>query len=332
MHASNQQLQHNLWGITTPRMALKNSKLGFSAYERPGELTGSALLAHPASIKPYVHELVQQALEEGLVYVELRGSPQKYGDGLQFVMQFYEFLQIELENLLEDSKPQFRFIIIADRRSDTATLKATIDLAVAAKQALPDFVVGLDMAGDEQQTKPEAIAHLFLPAFEHCLPITIHAGEGESAESIWQAAYHLHADRIGHGLTLNDNDKLAKRFRDRNICLELCPTSNREVVGFKDLRYLESFIYPQYPLIDLWQKGLPLTICTDNPGISRTTMAEEYLTAAAMSNYQLTLWDVLGIIKQSFVHCFLSGDDKEKLLKEVDARLYQLISEQDILL
>ena len=60
------------------------------------------------------------------------------------------------------------------------------------------------------------------------------AGEGESPENIWQAAYHLHADRIGHGLTLTANPQLAARFRDRGICLELCPSSNREVVGFAD--------------------------------------------------------------------------------------------------
>ena len=121
---------------------------------------------------------------------------------------------------------------------------------------------------------------------------------------------------------------MAQRFRDRNICLELCPNSNREVVGFKDQRYQYSEHFPEYPLLDLWRKGLPLTLCTDNPGISRTTLAEEYLTAAAMSDYQLTLWDVLSLIKQSFVHCFLSGDEKEKLIKQVDARLYQLISDQ----
>ena len=280
------------------------------------------------SVKPYVHALIKQTLAEGLVYVELRGSPQKYGDGLTFIKQFYDALQLELASLSETYRPQFRFIIIADRRADVLTLKETIKLAVDAKCALPDFVVGLDMAGDEQQTKPKDIAHLFTPAFEYCLPITIHAGEGEKAESIWQAAYHLHADRIGHGLTLNDNDNLAQRFRDRNICLELCPTSNREVVGFKDQRYQYSEHFPEYPLLDLWRKGLPLTLCTDNPGISRTTLAEEYLTAAAMSDYQLTLWDVLSLIKQSFVHCFLSGDEKEKLIKQVDARLYQLISDQ----
>jgi adenosine deaminase len=328
LHATTKQLQDNLWGATEPRFALKDHPFGFKAYERPGELTGSALLSHPASIKPYALAIVQQAIAEGLAYVELRGSPQKYGDGLAFLQQFDQALTTALASLSTAHKPQFRFIIIADRRATTEDLQQTINLSVTAKQQLPDFVVGLDMAGDEQQTQPAQIAHLFTPAFEYCLPITIHAGEGEPAESIWQAAYFLHADRIGHGLTLNDNDKLAQRFRDRNICLELCPSSNREVVGFYDPRYPISHNYPSYPLLELWNKGLPLTLCTDNPGISRTTLADEYLTAAAMTGYQLNLWDVLAMIKQGFVHSFLSGNSKETLLKQVDARLFQSLSWQ----
>ena len=322
--ASDAQLDHNLWQTTQPRIALKSRHTyGFAAYERPGELTGSALLSHPASIEPYAEAIVKQAIAEGLVYVELRGSPQKYGDGLRFLNQFYQ----ALARLPDKKNLQFRFIITADRRAQESELAQTIEMAVKAKQQLPDFVVGLDLAGDEQQARPEKIVHLFTPAFEHCLPITIHAGEGEAAESIWQAAYHLHADRIGHGLTLSENHNLSQRFRDRNICLELCPTSNREVVGFYDPRYPESENYPHYPLLNLWKKGLPLTLCTDNPGISRTTLADEYLTAAAMCGNKLSQWDVLAIIKQGFVHSFQTGDSKEVLLKQIDAQLYQCLAE-----
>lgn len=329
LHASDGQLQHNLWQITEPRIALKQRhEKGFAAYERPGELTGSALLGHPAAIAPYAQAVVEQAVAEGLAYVELRGSPQKYGDSLTFLTDFHQALNGSLASLPMSDKPCFRFIIIADRRAKQTELTETVRQAVAAKRQLPDFIAGLDLAGDEQHTRPEAIAHLFTPAFAECLPITIHAGEGEPAESIWQAAYHLHADRIGHGLTLNDNDKLAQRFRDRSICLELCPTSNREVVGFYDPRYPESRACPPYPLLELWHKGLPLTVCTDNPGISRTTLADEYLAAAAMSGHELKLWDVLAMIKQGFVHGFLSGHDKEILLKRIDAQLYQLLAEE----
>lgn len=330
-YADDEQLQNNLWRCTEPRIALTSRhQQGFAAYERPGELTGSAILSHPAAIETYAQAIVEQAVQEGLAYIELRGSPQKYGDGLIFLECFYSALKKALTSLSEGNKPQFRFIVIADRRDvegdRAARLQKTIELAITAQHQWPDFVVGLDMAGDEQQTQPSEIAGLFTPAFEQCLPITIHAGEGQPAESIWQAAYHLHADRIGHGLTLNDNPALAQRFRNRDICLELCPTSNREVVGFQDPQWPESEDCKPYPLMALWREGLPLTLCTDNPGISLTTLSEEYLTAARMSGGELTQWDALAMIKQSFIHAFLPGKQKEALLKQCDSEIFEMLS------
>ena len=324
VEASDAQLQGNLWQATEPRVALKQKERGFSAYERPGDLAGSTVLSSPAAIACYAECIVASCVTEGLSYVELRGSPQKYGDGLVFLEAFYRALQLALASLPNQPKPVFRFIIIADRRR-LEQLKATIALAVAAKERWPDFVVGMDLAGDEKEPLPENIGDWFLPAFKVCLPITIHAGEGEQAESIWHAAYQLHADRIGHGLSLNDHPELAERFRNRDICLELCPTSNVEVVGFRVPGKPDTEDFQEYPLMPLWEKGLPLTLCTDNPGISRTTLAEEYITAAAMSNGKLTLWDALAMIKQGFVHGFLAGRDKEDLLKTSDDRMYQIL-------
>lgn len=166
----------------------------------------------------------------------------------------------------------------------------------------------------------------FLSAFANCLPITIHAGEGESAENIWQAAYHLHADRIGHGLTLAQHPQLAARFRDRGIALELCPTSNREVVGFADPAHPASVQLPAYPLRPFIDLGLPVTLCTDNPGISRTTLAGEYLTAARMTPDGLTLWECLALMRQAFVHAFLPSAEREVLIKQADERVFALLA------
>lgn len=328
VHASDRQLWEHLWQNTSPRVALKiRDQHGFTAYERPGELTGSAVLSHPAAIGPYASEIVRQAQDEGLAYVELRGSPQKYGNAVQFLQRFRQSVDAALTSLPKDSRPLFRFIIIVDRRADREKLASTLELAAQAKRELPGFVVGVDMAGDEQCTKPADIADLFIPVFEECMPLTIHAGEGESADCIWQAAYHLHADRIGHGLSIDNNEKLARRFRDRNICLELCPSSNREVVGFRDPDYPETVDCADYPGMSLWRKGMPLTLCTDNPGISRTTLADEYLTLARMSDYGLYAWDALAMIKQGFVHSFPGSDDRERLIKEIDVRIYRLIAD-----
>jgi adenosine deaminase len=325
-NATDAQLEHNLFAATGPRVALRDSPRGFAAFERPGELSGSAVLGHPAAIAPYAQAIVRNAVAEGLAYVELRGSPQKYGDGLQFLETFHYALQQALASWPAAQRPIFRFILIADRRQ-TGKVSEVIDLAVQAAERLPDFIAGLDLAGDESETRPEAIAGDFLPAFERCLPLTIHAGEGEPADAIWQAAYHLHADRIGHGLTIGEHPELAARFRDRGICLELCPTSNREVVGFHDPAIPETAHCPLYPLRTLWEAGLPLTLCTDNPGISRTTLTEEYLAAARMVG-GLSVWDALAMVKQGFAHAFLPSDRREALLKQADAQIYRHVLER----
>ena len=333
LHASDAQLQHNLFDVTEPRLALKNSAHGFAAYERPGELSGSALLSHPAAITPYAQAIVEQARAEGLAYLELRGSPHKYRprDPAGFLSELRQALQLagaQVQNLddpTHSTQPRIGFLWILDRRQ-RGNLPAVVQQAVAARQQLPGFLLGLDLAGDEGTSNPAELAPGFLPAFAACMPVTIHAGEGESAENIWQAAYHLHADRIGHGLSLSQHPELASRFRDRGICLELCPSSNREVVGFHDPAYPASLGLPRYPLRQFISTGLPLTLCTDNPGISRTTLVDEFLAAARMSEGGLTLWEALALMRQAFVHAFLPSSEREALLKRADQQVFALVS------
>lgn len=336
LHASDAQLEHNLFAVTQPRLALKEkSAHGFAAYERPGELTGSAVLGHPAALAPYAAAIVQQARDDSILYLELRGSPHKYrpDDPIAFVRELRAALAqagaaVCAEDFSADKKPRIGFLWILDRRQSVEQHKATVQQVQQARQApqLASFLLGLDLAGDEAQTRPQTLAPAFTPAFEECLPITIHAGEGEQAENIWQAAYHLHADRIGHGLTLAEHAKLAARFRDRGICLELCPTSNREVIGYRDPAIAQSADCGIYPLRALMEKGIPLTLCTDNPGISRTTLSREYLAAARMSAGALTQWEALSLMRQGFLHAFLPAAERETLLKTADRKIFDLLA------
>lgn len=322
------QLHRALYASTAPRVALKSRSVhGFSAYERPGELSGSALLGHPATIEAYAAAVVRAAEAEGLRYLELRGSPQKYraGDPLGFLREFSAALARAGAQVgrFDAARPGIRigFLWILDRRQ-RERIGAVVRQVVAAREVLPEFLLGLDLAGDEGTTLPEALSSDFRRAFEACLPITIHAGEGESAEHIWQAAYHLHADRIGHGLSLADHPPLMQRFRDRGIALELCPTSNREVVGYADPGIPESADLPRYPMDRLVDNGVPLTLCTDNPAISQTTLAGEYLTASRMIG-GLSRWQALALIRQAYSHAFLPAAERAELLAAVDAEIYR---------
>ncbi|MCK4378535.1 MAG: hypothetical protein KAW01_04290 [Deltaproteobacteria bacterium] len=78
-----------------------------------------------------------------------------------------------------------------------------------------------------------------------------------------------------------------------------------------------------YPLKELWDKGLPLTVCTDNPGISCTTLNDEYLAASRYTPGGLSFWDTLAMIKQAFSHAFLPAGEREKLIKKADNIIYR---------
>lgn len=330
VRADDTQLEHNLYTVTEPRLALRDRPPHhFANYERPGELSGSAILGHPAALPAYASALVAQAQAEGLAYLEVRGSPHKYRptDPGAFVREFAAALAAAGANRKDDPfSPCIRFIWILDRRQ-RHELAGIVNSAVRTFSDSGGFLVGLDLAGDEARHQPEQLAPSFLAAFRECLPITIHAGEGESADNIWQAAYHLHADRIGHGLSLAERPELAARFRNRGIALELCPTSNREVIGYRDPAIVGSLTYPIYPLRTFIDLGLPLVLCTDNPGISRTTLADEYLAAARMTKGGLTHWETLALVKQGFAHGFLPAEERERLLKSVDQRIYQQLGQ-----
>jgi adenosine deaminase len=323
-HLSLEALQQQLFPSSVERVGLKDSH-GFAAYERPGDLSGSTLLSHSASIQPFAQQIRIQMEEQGIYYLELRGSPTKYrSDGLSFLRDFQAALEAEGLATTEytlDAKnlpPRMvRFIVIADRRHDESVIRATVDLAVRARQELNGFVVGIDLAGDEQVGDIDKIARAFESAFRACLHVTIHAGEGMPAQNIWDAAYLLHAERIGHGLTLAEAPDLVNKFRDRGICLELCPTSNIEVVGYKHPNRSETYGHPKYPLRELLDMGLHLAICTDNPGISRTQQVDEYLLAVSVCE-KLKWWDILALIRRSFLHSFLPYTERAQLIKHLD--------------
>lgn len=299
-------------------------------YALPGELMGSALLGRECAVAPYAREALRQAEAEGLAYVELRGSPFNYLKDEHAVwgpkeraLRFVELLGRAVSS--QPSTCKARFIVIADRRGRGPAIREIVRFALEARET-DALIAGVDLAGNEEESNPKRFREDFEGAFEHCLPLTIHAGEGQKAEHIWEAAYHLHADRIGHGLTLVNRPDLAERFRNRKIAIEMCPTSNVEVVGYRETVADED--RPVYPLRTLLDQGQPLTLCTDNPGICRTTLAHEYVVAAQLASAggkSLSLWEALLISRQAFVHAFLPATERQRLMREVDRAVLEHI-------
>jgi adenosine deaminase len=182
------------------------------------------------------------------------------------------------------------------------------------------FIVGFDVAGNEAAAKPSELRKLLLPLLKECLHLTIHAGENQPVENIWEAVYELNTDRVGHGLTLVHNYELLQRFRDRNIVIELCPSSNFQICNFNGND-------KPYPLRNYLKEGLKVTLNTDNPGISRTSITKEYFF---MTQYAaLTKLEVIQLLRNSLQGVFLPKNEKKQLIVKIEEEFYHIISNEN---
>ncbi|OSZ78910.1 hypothetical protein CAP35_11860 [Chitinophagaceae bacterium IBVUCB1] len=96
----------------------------------------------------------------------------------------------------------------------------------------------------------------------------MHAGEINSVENVLQAINYFDADRIGHCISVVDNDGVLDLLISRDICVELCIQSNYLTGGVKKIE--------QHPVNKFLSKGVPFVICSDNPSIHAFSLSQEY--------------------------------------------------------
>lgn len=299
------------------------SAIGFEAYERLGDMQGSSLLQSEATIRSALRHLKNYCIGENIRYLELRCSPCKYTRGGLTAQGVLEIIHSELTSC---EHTVFRIIIIGSRHGNKDEMAAHIDLVLGSLQTskFTDFIAGFDLAGDEYAATPSTVREKMLPLLENCIRLTIHAGEGTNAKNIWEAVYLLNANRIGHGLTLVENKKLMPRFIDRRVFVEMCPSSNFQIIGYNDFSAGKSGTRKEYPLEYYLRNGLKVTVNTDNPGISRTNLTEEYLSAGRLTPGGLSKWDILQIIRNGFQGAFVHPAEKKNIMLEAEKELSAL--------
>lgn len=140
------------------------------------------------------------------------------------------------------------------------------DWAVANRN---NGIVSLGLGGPEIGNPPEVFTSTFERVQAAGFPATPHAGETCGAESIWGAIRSLHAIRIGHGVRCIEDPALVDYLREKQIPLEVCPSSN---VCLKVVPSLA-----EHPLPKLLAEGLFVTINSDDPPMFSTNLTEEYL-------------------------------------------------------
>lgn len=138
-------------------------------------------------------------------------------------------------------------------------------------------VIGIDLAGTEKEAlelKPDVVTK-YQELFEHArhagLKTTVHTGEtaGTGVEGVVAVVEKLKPHRIGHGIRAAKDEGAMKLLKERDVVLELCPTSNlhtKAVEGVEELRHIMQVF---------WDRGVKFTINTDGPYLLDTDMRTE---------------------------------------------------------
>ncbi len=129
------------------------------------------------------------------------------------------------------------------------------------------LIAGVAIAGDERACTIASLGPLLRPMRDAGLGIEIHAGETAGPESVWDALEHGRPDRIGHGVRAFEDERLVGALGERQVHLEICPTSNLRLGVVPDLR--------EHPIARARQLGLSFSVHTDDPGPLGCSMRSE---------------------------------------------------------
>lgn len=183
-----------------------------------------------------------------------------------------EYLQqgIPLDGMLDVLRqdppmpPKVRWIVDLVRNYGPESAESLLEQVLSR---CPPSLVGITLGGAEHLYPAEQFGRVYALAREGGLRTTVHAGEALGPESVWHALETLQVERIGHGVRAIEDPDLVNCLAERQIPLEVCPTSN-----------IRTGVYPSmdaHPVRALYEAGVPLSINTDDPTFFGISLAEE---------------------------------------------------------
>ena len=207
-------------------------------------------------------EVADYLESQNVVYAEVRFAPMFHTkEGLSY----NEIVEAVRDGLRSNPNVKTNLILCMMRGFPFEENVKTIE---AAFEYLHDGVCALDLAGAEDQYPLEDYAELFKLAKQRFIPFTIHAGENASHKEI-ELAMQVGAKRIGHGIHANESLETQVLLKDKNVLLEMCPTSNVQTNAIET--------YPDHPLEFFYNCEVKVCVNTDNTTVSNITLNDEYI-------------------------------------------------------
>jgi adenosine deaminase len=262
------------------------------------------------NITRVTQDIVEDAYSHGVRLLELRYSPTIHTYAGLTIRQAIRAVLSGLNHAVARHPDlEVGLIIIAMRQQGPHIAKIVARQALAEAQHLHERagVVGFDLAGAERGNPPRLFRSAYEIARRGGLGLTVHAGEDEGPERIWEAVDLLGADRVGHGCAAVRDKKLLRRLARDRILVECCLTSNYQTGAVRRSA--------RHPIFDFLEHGVPVAICTDNTTVSATHQTRENQLLAD----RLSLRELQAIHRQAAGHSFIRR--ARELLSRGSARL-----------
>ena len=266
------------------------------------------LLQSKENIAYVAKNLVKRLYKMGYIYAEIRFAPQLHTQkGLSQIDAALAALDGLNTALKECPDFEANLILCCMRHGTKEVNIETVEIANTLKGTR---VVAVDLAGAEALHPGIYYKEVFDLAKKYQLNITIHAGEATGSDEVMMALDNG-AKRIGHGVHLRVESPDGERARKEHICFEFCPTSNLQTKSLKS--------YSDVPFKQFREKGIPITINSDNMTVSNTDVYQEF--AYMHQTFKLNETEVCRLLRNSIIHSFTSVEVKEKLFERLDDRI-----------
>ncbi|MBN1872951.1 MAG: adenosine deaminase [Anaerolineae bacterium] len=246
----------------------------------------------------FIAEAVARNLaRQNIIYVEAFYSPADFSSQGLEVQGITQAIRKGLARV-----PEVEVVLVIDLIRDLGPERAAITLA-QVYEVRDQGVTGIGIGGSEQAFPPEPFAEVYERARTLGFHTAAHAGEAAGAESIWGAIRALHVERIGHGTRAEEDPALLDYLAEHQIPLEMCPLSNvcTGVVPSLDV----------HPIRRYFERGLPVTVNSDDPKMFGNSLAEEYYLLETRLGF--TREDIRTLIGNAVRASWLPEDRKTKM-------------------
>lgn len=267
------------------------------------------LLQTPEALELAAYDVLGQASEDGVLYIELRFAPELSTDKGLTILEAVNAVLRGMEKAQKEFGIVANLLVCGLKQTDPSQ---TREIFSAIAYLAPKGLVGFDFAGNEADYPTQELAELIDYTQSLGYPMTFHAGECGCVTNVAQALA-LGVKRIGHGTALSGQAEAIQAFVNSGATLEMCLTSNLQTGAASSLA--------DFPYDQLVQAGAKITINTDNRTVSNTNLNNEY--DLFVKHFGTTKEEFYQFNRSAIQASFASEAEKANLL-DVLAQKYNL--------